>query len=366
MSRSGRLVGVDCVRNRLGEPGPDGRRRPIPVPETRFRIPAETLILAVGQTQASGSAGALLVTRGSDDQIVTDPLTGATTIPHVYAGGDVVRGPSTIIEAVADGRRAAEAICSHLGVRFSMPAVPGVLRPAERVASARVARARRLEPCAPRRLSIPERGGFALVTATLDDDAASAEAARCLQCQLACDKCVDVCPNRANQSYTVDPIEVRVPTVDLASGAAVEEDVVRLSQSRQIVHIVDLCNECGNCATFCVHDGRPFADKPRLFLSRALFDAAEGSALCFSEDVLLGRDADSTSWKLEPTDEGFRYTDAGLVVRLRPTLEVAEARLAVRGVGVRSTARAVRAAALFCGLHRSPVRELTRDMRGGA
>ncbi len=366
VSERGRLIGVECVRNHLGHPGPDGRRRPIPMPETRFRVPADTLILAIGQRPAHVFPASVLLTRGPSGEVVADAATGLTPVPQVYAGGDIVRGPSTIIEAAADGRKAAQAICSALGVPFQLPAVPAVRDPNARITRARQARARRLEAHQPLRLPVEERRGFALVTATLSESEARAEASRCLQCQLACDKCIDVCPNRANQSYATQPIEVRVPVLDLASGAVTAEETVRVAQSRQIVHIVDLCNECGNCSTFCVHDGKPFLDKPRLFLSRASFDEAEGPALFLASSALLGKDADGTSWRVEPTREGFRYSDAQLTVRLDLSLAVAETRLTAPGAGTHSSARAVTAAAVFRGLRESPARALVADVRGEA
>jgi putative selenate reductase len=56
------------------------------------------------------------------------------------------------------------------------------------------------------------------------------------------------------------------------------EEVFRLDQARQIIHIDDFCNECGNCETFCVHDGKPYLDKPRLFLKEKDFDLEDDNA----------------------------------------------------------------------------------------
>jgi putative selenate reductase len=83
-----------------------------------------------------------------------------------------------------------------------------------------------------------------------------------------CEKCVEVCPNRANYVYSVSPISLSLPRLRCQDGRLVVagEEPVRVEQPRQIVHVHDLCNECGNCATFCVHHGKPYVDKPRLFL----------------------------------------------------------------------------------------------------
>ena len=145
-------------------------------------------------------------------------------------------------------------------------------------------------------------------------------------------------------------MEVEAPVLDLATGLAIGVERVRFGQSRQILHVADLCNECGNCATFCVHSGKPFADKPRLFLSRAAFDEAAGPAIFLAPGELLAKDAAGATSRLVSTDHGLSYTDPHLAVRLTRTLEVAEASVLVRGVGTRPSARAVELAVLWRGL----------------
>jgi putative selenate reductase len=134
-------------------------------------------------------------------------------------------------------------------------------------------RGRKILQHKPQMLPVAQRDGFACVEQTLSEDAARAEAARCLQCSTFCDKCVEVCPNRANYTYLVEPVSWTVPVLSCQDGELVvtgSEPFV-VAQSRQIVHVEDLCNLCGNCATFCVHHGKPYADKPRLFLEEADF-----------------------------------------------------------------------------------------------
>ncbi len=62
-----------------------------------------------------------------------------------------------------------------------------------------------------------------------------------------------------------------------------------MGQPRQILHVADFCNECGNCATFCVHQGRPYADKPRLFLQRADFEAESDNAFFVEGGTIWAR-----------------------------------------------------------------------------
>lgn len=194
-----------------------------------------------------------------------------------------MRGPATIVKACADGQRAAEAICHQLGLVFRRPggALPGAqsLSGDDLLAVMRV-RARRKAQHKPPLLPPGERDGFDLVEQTLSEETARAEAERCMQCSQLCDKCVEVCPNRANYTYFVSPVEMTVPILACQDGELriVAREPFHISQTRQILHVDDFCNDCGNCTTFCVHNGHPFADKPRLFLNKADFQREEDNA----------------------------------------------------------------------------------------
>jgi putative selenate reductase len=87
-----------------------------------------------------------------------------------------------------------------------------------------------------------------------------------------------VCPNRANYTFFVSPVDLKVCKVVCQDGGLkiTGEESFRVAQARQILHVQDFCNECGNCETFCVHEGKPHVDKPRLFLERADFEREEG------------------------------------------------------------------------------------------
>ncbi len=191
-----------------------------------------------------------------------------------------MRGPATIIEACADGRRAAEAICQQLGVPFERPSVHFPVLSQEEIAQVKRARARKAAQHEAAVLPLDQRGGFDLVEAILTDEAALAEAGRCLQCSTLCDKCVEVCPNRANYTFFVAPVSLTLPTVSCRQGklVATGEEVFQIEQPRQIIHVDDFCNECGNCETFCVHQGKPYLDKPRLFLREGDFELEEDNA----------------------------------------------------------------------------------------
>ncbi|HFD40820.1 MAG TPA: putative selenate reductase subunit YgfK, partial [Anaerolineae bacterium] len=114
--REGRVVALECIRNRLGEPDASGRRRPEPIPGSEFQIECDSVIIAIGQRPDLGFLEGSALRLDRHGAIVADPETGATNAPHVYAGGDVVIGPHSIIAACEDGRRAAEAILQELGI----------------------------------------------------------------------------------------------------------------------------------------------------------------------------------------------------------------------------------------------------------
>jgi NADPH-dependent glutamate synthase beta subunit-like oxidoreductase len=110
------VTAVECVRMELGPPDESGRRRPLPIPGSEFVIEADSVIMAIGQVPDLSfirqEDGIQLTRQGA---VAIDPETMATTAPGIYAGGDVAAaGPRIVIQAVADGLRAARAIDDYL------------------------------------------------------------------------------------------------------------------------------------------------------------------------------------------------------------------------------------------------------------
>jgi len=114
--RNGRVATVECVSMRLGDRDETGRRRPVPIKGSEFSIEADTAIPAIGEVPDTSflSEEIRLSDRGT---VLTDLETTETSLAGVFAAGDVVSGPATIIEAVARGRRAAQAIDEYLGAK---------------------------------------------------------------------------------------------------------------------------------------------------------------------------------------------------------------------------------------------------------
>jgi NADH-quinone oxidoreductase subunit F len=113
---NGRVTGVECRRAELGGFDSSGRRRPVEVPGSEFIVPADVVIPAVSQecdlSYVQGENTAALGGRGRT--IAVDPRTFATSLPGLFAGGDVTTGPATVIEAIAAGRKAATTIDRYL------------------------------------------------------------------------------------------------------------------------------------------------------------------------------------------------------------------------------------------------------------
>ncbi len=112
---NGRLVGMNCISMELGEPDASGRRRPVPVDGSDFRIDCDLVVVSVGSNANP------LLTRSTPDlelnrwgNIVADPVTGKTSKEAVWAGGDIVTGAATVILAMGAGRAAATSIHEYL------------------------------------------------------------------------------------------------------------------------------------------------------------------------------------------------------------------------------------------------------------
>ena len=192
---NGRLVALECIRNELGEPDQSGRRRPVPVEGSEFTTPCDTLLAAIGQGVSGSFEGVSVTPWGS---LAVDPVTLQTSLENVFAGGDAVIGPASVIESIGDGRRAVESILRYLR---GQDLAEG--RTAERPDIASIPYYTPAQPVARARASMPritqsERRRFTEVALGFSEEQAIAEAQRCLSCGVCseCLACVHVCkPN---------------------------------------------------------------------------------------------------------------------------------------------------------------------------
>ncbi|MFO7652775.1 MAG: NADH-ubiquinone oxidoreductase-F iron-sulfur binding region domain-containing protein, partial [Candidatus Krumholzibacteriia bacterium] len=190
VTEDGRLAGLECVRNELGDADESGRRRPIPIAGTEHVVDLDTLIVAIGEDSGIDSisparASGIEITRRNTVRV--DPATLLTNRDGVFAAGDLVTGPNTVVEAIAAGKQAAAVIERYLrGEALLAPVtacVPRVyVEPVPRT------EADTLQPAArgdtPRAPADWRRRNFAEVEVAFSVEEAACEARRCLRCDL--------------------------------------------------------------------------------------------------------------------------------------------------------------------------------------
>ena len=115
VGKNGRVEAIECVKTRLGEPDQSGRRSPVPVPGSEFKLEADAVITALGQESdwacLTPECACTLTGWGT---MKVDPLTLQSDDPDIFAGGDAARGPQSVVEAIADGRQAAISIDRYI------------------------------------------------------------------------------------------------------------------------------------------------------------------------------------------------------------------------------------------------------------
>jgi len=260
ISTSGRVNEIRCSRNILALKGKDGRPVPVRIPGSEFTITCDTVIPAIGQKLALDfiNEGELKTINGSYK----------TTIHRLYIGGDALRGASTAINAIADGRKAAAEIIADLAI--SQPVKVNHAKKNINTTELLHRKAIREYGISPKETPLGDRRNFDLVMSSLSPEEARKEASRCLQCDEICNVCVSVCPNLANFSYEVEAVKYNIQKAVLQDDGSIAMEADRIfsvEQTHQIMNIRDLCNECANCETFCPSSGKPYADKPGLCLS---------------------------------------------------------------------------------------------------
>lgn len=340
LADGGRVSGLRCRRMRLVPDPNGGRPRPVPTDET-FTLGADTLIVSIGQRVKAGFLPDAMTLKA-------DPHTSQTSLPNVFAGGDAVRGAATLINAVADGRHAAETILARLGLSAqAATATPSDERRPD-LDGLRIRQATRvMGPALPER-SPEDRLDFDPAIRTLTEEEAMDESRRCLQCDLVCNVCTTVCPNRANVALLSLPMPHPVQ-VAVRDGDGVRVETLsnrRLEQSYQIVNIADACNECGNCATFCPSAGAPYRDKPRIHLSRESFDNAPDGYRLASPARLEGKRG-GKAFSLAAEKDGFVFESDALIAHLDGGTLCATNVTLNGGVNEAALSGAVEAATLF-------------------
>lgn len=226
IGEDGRVKAVEFIRNELGPPDKSGRRRPVPVEGSNFTLEADLVLTAISESPDAALAKMLDLKTTKWGSIETDELTAASSREGVFAGGDVVLGPSSVIQAIEQGKRAAKAIHNYLNGRAAgegiekrekrpNPLTEGDLRKLKK--DTPVAERRRPEEPAPAQRA----AGFDEVEHIFTEEEARTEAMRCLSCADCCEcfRCVEVCKAHAIDHLMQDRTEkLNVGAVILALG----------------------------------------------------------------------------------------------------------------------------------------------------
>lgn len=189
LTENGKLKAVEFLRNELGGIDASGRRKPVPVAGSENQMPMDTLIVAISEgsdTDCVSVAGASRIEVSPAGTIQADEVTLLTNRPGVFAGGDVVTGPNTVVDAIAAGKKAAEMIERFVrGEELRQPQkrrLPAIfVEPLTADAEEQAPRARAETPRAPVEW---RKRGFAEVEMSLSAEEAVCEAGRCLRCDL--------------------------------------------------------------------------------------------------------------------------------------------------------------------------------------
>jgi NADH-quinone oxidoreductase subunit F len=185
-SRKDRLYGVECIRNKQGEVDASGRRSPVPIPGTDHFIPFDTLIVTIGDVPDIDYVFSMGIETTKWGGLKIDNNTLAANIPGVFAGGDVVTGPNTVVEAIAAGKKAAVMIDRYLNGE-ELEQTPEVRLPRIFIEPPQISddEAAQQERIAPTTISIEARKrSLDEVELTLSVQAARYEARRCMRCDL--------------------------------------------------------------------------------------------------------------------------------------------------------------------------------------
>ena len=265
ISKNGRVSGIKCHKMKLIQPDSSGRPRPVVIEGSEFVIEADTIISAIGQQ--------VVLPFLENHEFRVNSKTYETDIEKVYAGGDAIRGASTLIRAIGDAQKAVDSIMKDAGISGK---VFFDHKPRERdLDELDINVAKRIFGPDLLETDLSQRSGFDLVSLTMTKEMAIKEADRCLSCDTICNICTTVCPNRANVSYKVEPFKAETYKAVRKNGKAIIEKkgIFTISQTHQVINIADFCNACGNCTSFCPTSGSPYMDKPKFYLSRSNFEA---------------------------------------------------------------------------------------------
>jgi putative selenate reductase len=299
---------LTLVRMELGAPDESGRRKPIPTDET-FEIACDNIITAIAShvdEQDMNYYGIPVDERG---KVLYNKETLESDVENVYVIGDMQSGPSTVVEAIASARLAVESCVDKVleemddeeaeeGEEHDESCECGCHDHDHEDVDIEELTAQ--EDAYFKELKVKKSN----ITLSVDKDTKEfleTEAMRCNECSYFCNKCVEVCPNRANVA-----IDVR--------NTGVFEDPF------QIVHLDAYCNECGNCGTFCPYNQAPYKEKLTLFSRRDDFDNSTNPGFFVNGSDVLIR-LEGKLYNCEINGEGMLEGEEGVTDEVAAIIE---------------------------------------------
>lgn len=277
----GKVGGLKVNTMRTTGIGSDGREKVEAIPNSEEILIADAIFPAIGQNAALDFIDQSLLKKNSDNF--------STLLDRVFIGGDVRKGPASIIAAIADGRKAAEQMIAEAGI---VDLANDLDSRGSNVNELMIRKAKR------EKSQLDEEVPGLPSKVIKNNQEAMIEAARCLLCDEVCNICVTVCPNLANQFYETKPFKFTLG-----------DYCFEIKQKIQTYNIGEFCNECGNCRTFCPTSGAPYLDKPKVWITREAFDKAPFGYHFSSENenrMLLHKTEQGMS-KLLQTADGYLF-----------------------------------------------------------
>jgi len=245
----GRVSYLECLRAQLGSVDSSGRRRALPIPDSNFRLAVGAVITAIGQQPDFCFFPQHPVATSRWCTVVTEGDSCRSSIPDIFAGGDAVTGPASVVQAIAAGKQAAAEIHHFLsGGSGPPPRIQPVkrrLEPFQAVpAAVKIANQRRPVPLVD---PAQRRQTFGPVELPFSLDEARAEAARCLRCDVCtrCGACAVIC----TETMQIGALEFK----NIGGNESILGDYHRATQK---------CIACGACVSICPSSGLEYIEGP--------------------------------------------------------------------------------------------------------